>query len=55
MRNATPEKSTNGAGALYRALVTHGLDDGLYGIFAWTSFQYLFIAAVPQRSDVIRN
>jgi hypothetical protein len=34
MRNATPEKSTNGAGALYRALVTHGLDDGFYGIFA---------------------
>jgi hypothetical protein len=55
MRNATPEKSTNGAGALYRALAAHGLDDGLYGIFAWTSFQDLFIPAAPQRSDVMRN
>jgi len=54
-RNATPEKSTSGAGAFCAALMTHGLDDGLHDIFAWTSFQDLFIPAAPQRSDVMRN
>jgi hypothetical protein len=53
MRNATPARSTNGA--IYRALAAHGLDDGLHGIFAWTSLHDLFIQAVPQRSDVMRN
>jgi len=52
---ATPEKSTNGAGALYCALAVHGLDDGLHGIFAWTSLQDFVIQTAPQRSDVMRN
>ncbi len=43
MRNATPAKSTNDAGGRYRALAAHGLDDGLHGIFAWTSLQDLVI------------
>lgn len=53
-RNATPEKSTSGVGAFCGALMTHGLDDGLYGFCAWTSLRGV-IQAMPQRSDVMRN
>jgi hypothetical protein len=38
-RNATPEKSTSGAGAFCAALMTHGLDDGLHDTLASASLQ----------------
>src|SRR6185436_19317554 len=54
-RNATPERSTSGAGAFCGALMTHGLDDGLYGFCAWTSLRDGVIQSMPQWSDVMRN
>ena len=54
-RNATPEKSTSGAGAFCGALMTHRLDDGLHGFCAWTSLRDGVIQAMPQWSDVMRN